>query len=275
MRTFLFLWNPKKWNWHSLESDIRLVDSTGHCNIRWSTGKNKSIKLGDRIFLLKVGTKPKGIIAAGFVSSEIYEEIHWKDKNKTALYVNVDFEVLLNPSIDSILSTEVLGIGKLANQNWQPMSSGITIKEDLADELELLWFEFLIQGQFRNNPFVPLSNNDSKKYTEGTPQQISITKYERNPYARKKCLEYYGYICVVCGFDFEKKYGSIAKNYIHVHHLKQISILGQLHQVDPIKDLRPVCPNCHSIIHINQIPLTLEEIMEFIYQNSNTTNVIK
>lgn len=72
MNTYLFLWNPKKWSWTTLEQDIEEVDLTGRCSQRWSCGNTKSIQPGDRIFLLKVGTEPKGIIAAGCMYSNLF-----------------------------------------------------------------------------------------------------------------------------------------------------------------------------------------------------------
>jgi len=29
MKTFLFTWNPKKWNWTTLEQSINQIESTG------------------------------------------------------------------------------------------------------------------------------------------------------------------------------------------------------------------------------------------------------
>ncbi|MED0747481.1 hypothetical protein P4S80_16600, partial [Aeribacillus composti] len=37
---------------------------------------------------------------------------------------------------------------------------------------------------------------------EGAKKQISVNAYERNPIARQKCLDYYGYNCSVCDFNF-------------------------------------------------------------------------
>ena len=56
-------------------------------------------------------------------------------------------------------------------------------------------------------------------FIEGAKQQITINSYERNYEARKKCIERYGYVCVVCSFDFEKHYGTLGREYIHVHHV--------------------------------------------------------
>lgn len=267
MNTYLFLWNPKKWDWTTLEQDIEQVDLTGRCSQRWSCGNTKSIQTGDRIFLLKVGTEPKGIIAAGFATSTPFYERHWSGENKDTLYIDVDFEVLLNPDKEPILTVDILKAGNLAKQNWRPMGSGNSIKPELVDELEAVWFDFLTTQKIRHNPFIPADNEIQKTYTEGTPNQVSVTKYERNPFARKICLEHYGFTCVVCDFNFEKTYGQIGKDFIHVHHLKQVATVGQTYEVDPVKDLRPVCPNCHSIIHRQKNPLTIEEVTQFIIKN--------
>lgn len=69
------------------------------------------------------------------------------------------------------------------------MGSGNSIKTELVDELEAVWFDFLTTQKIRHNPFIPADNEIQKTYTEGTPNQVSVTKYERNPFARKKCLE--------------------------------------------------------------------------------------
>lgn len=99
---------------------------------------------------------------------------------------------------------------------------------------------------------------------EGAKKQITVNSYERNIKARKKCLKHYGYKCTICNFDFEKKYGIIGKEFIHVHHLKEIHEIGKTYEVDPINDLRPICPNCHSMIHQKKPCYTIEELKAII-----------
>ncbi|ANZ34405.1 HNH endonuclease [Staphylococcus carnosus] len=84
---------------------------------------------------------------------------------------------------------------------------------------------------------------------EGIKKQVIVNKYERNPKARQICVNYYGYNCKVCDLNFEKEYGKIGKNFIHVHHIVPLSKIDEQYKIDPIKDLRPVCPNCHAMIH--------------------------
>ena len=92
-------------------------------------------------------------------------------------------------------------------------------------------------------------DDKEEAYFEGNQIKVLSTKYERNPKARELCLEYRGYSCVICNFNFEHVYGEIGKKFIHVHHIKPLYTINETYQVDPIKDLVPVCPNCHSMLH--------------------------
>jgi 5-methylcytosine-specific restriction protein A len=95
---------------------------------------------------------------------------------------------------------------------------------------------------------------------EGECKQVTRNVYERNREARRKCLEYYGYTCTVCHFDFEKQYGDIGRAFIHVHHLVPLAMRGKEYQINPVEDLRPVCPNCHAILHKKEPPYLVEEL---------------
>lgn len=102
---------------------------------------------------------------------------------------------------------------------------------------------------------------------EGAKKQITVNRYERDPTARKKCLQKYGYKCSVCGFDFKTAYGKIGTDYIHVHHLKPLNEIKKEYKINPINDLRPVCPNCHSMLHVGK--LTIEELKNKLKFNWN------
>lgn len=84
---------------------------------------------------------------------------------------------------------------------------------------------------------------------EGTEKQITSIRYERNRKARDLCLSYHGKTCKRCGLNFEESYGAKYAGLIEVHHIIPISEIGASYIVDPIKDLIPLCPNCHAIVH--------------------------
>lgn len=98
------------------------------------------------------------------------------------------------------------------------------------------------------------------EYLEGALHIIQVNAYERNAEARKACLSHFGVECQVCGFDFEQVYGELGTSFIHVHHIVPLSEIGKTYQVDPIKDLVPVCPNCHAMIHRTRPALSLQEL---------------
>jgi 5-methylcytosine-specific restriction enzyme A len=113
---------------------------------------------------------------------------------------------------------------------------------------------------FQTVSVYPDELDTSETLFEGMKKTVSVNIYERNQDARIKCIQHYGVICVVCGFDFEKAYGEIGKGFIHVHHLTQLSEIGQGYEVDPINDLRPVCPNCHAMLHKRTPPFGIDEL---------------
>jgi predicted HNH restriction endonuclease len=103
---------------------------------------------------------------------------------------------------------------------------------------------------------------------EGSCKSELLTKYERSHLNRSLCLAYYGYNCKACGVNLKDKYGDIARNFIHVHHLNPVSESGII-KPDPIKDFVPLCPNCHTIAHLKNPPLTVQEIQIRLQENGS------
>ena len=92
---------------------------------------------------------------------------------------------------------------------------------------------------------------------------------ERNPNTSKEVKKIRGYICEICNFDYEKKYGENALNkkgesYIESHHLIPLSNLpeGKSLIYDFQKDFKVLCANCHRVVHRKNPPFTIEEIIE-------------
>jgi len=85
---------------------------------------------------------------------------------------------------------------------------------------------------------------------EGVVRTITVNRYERDPKARKACRLYHGYTCYACDADLTKTYGDeLGRRAIHVHHVIPMATRGKEYQLDPVKDLVPLCPNCHNVIH--------------------------
>ena len=106
---------------------------------------------------------------------------------------------------------------------------------------------------------------------EGALKRVMGSRYERNPALRRACVHHYGTSCAVCGFSFREAFGPIGVGFVHVHHLVPISKTG-VKKVHPINDLRPVCPNCHAMIHREDPPLAIEELRSMIRAQSMNPN---
>ena len=102
------------------------------------------------------------------------------------------------------------------------------------------------------------------KYPEGAKKTISINAIERNSKARKACIRKHGLDCAACGINFKSTYGVLGEDFIQVHHIIPIGSISEEYEVDPIKDLIPVCPNCHAMIHRVTPPLTITQLKEIL-----------
>jgi len=99
---------------------------------------------------------------------------------------------------------------------------------------------------------------------EGACTIVTVNRYERNPTNRAACIAAHGSKCQVCGFDFGEVYGSLGHGYIEVHHRVPVSKMGAAYRIDPVKDLVPLCANCHAAVHRTDPPLAPEDLSTFL-----------
>lgn len=95
---------------------------------------------------------------------------------------------------------------------------------------------------------------------EGAATITQVVRYERDPKAREACLKRHGHDCAACGVNFGDVYGHLGEGFIHVHHLREISSIGREYVINPTEDLRPLCPNCHAMVHRRKPALSIEEL---------------
>ncbi|MCY1515402.1 hypothetical protein D9M68_499870 [compost metagenome] len=112
-------------------------------------------------------------------------------------------------------------------------------------------------------------NTENVILEEGARFSVSSTAVERNPYAREKCIDFHGCTCSACGFDFEKVYGKIGRGFIHVHHRVDLTTKKEVHTVDPEKDLIPLCPNCHAMVHKERPAMSLDKLKTILGSRNN------
>ncbi|SFC56633.1 HNH endonuclease [Butyrivibrio sp. YAB3001] len=112
---------------------------------------------------------------------------------------------------------------------------------------------------------------------EGLVESKHTKVRARSKALRDAAILYYsqkgGLRCDVCDFCFSEKYGELGDGFIEIHHIKPICQYSEKGKEMFIKEavqyVRPLCSNCHRMIHRNpQKPLTIEELKARILPSS-------
>ena len=67
------------------------------------------------------------------------------------------------------------------------------------------------------------------------------------------------FTCVVCTFDFSRRYGEIGEGFIEAHHVVPLAQLAAGSRTR-IEDLAPVCSNCHRMLHRSGGGMSMDEL---------------
>ena len=152
-----------------------------------------------------------------------------------------------------------------SNVNFTYQGEGKVLQVKDTVPVNILWgFEEYIDTQNEVIYLVEDEFFERESLYEGNYKTVKVNVYERNKVARDKCLQHHGYSCNICGFDFYEVYGEIGKNFIHVHHIIPLYKVSKEYEVDPINDLIPICPNCHTMIHRRKPELSVDELKSYL-----------
>lgn len=129
------------------------------------------------------------------------------------------------------------------------------MRPSVAEALEQLGW---VENEYSQ---MPEEVESIESFYEGAARKVYVNAFERSSAAREKCILHYGCRCSACGVVLADKYGEVAQGMIHIHHLRQLSDINSEYCVNPIEDLRPVCPTCHAVIHSRKQSYTIEEVV--------------
>ena len=107
---------------------------------------------------------------------------------------------------------------------------------------------------------------DENIITEGQLSTRSVSYRTRSRQLRDAAVDHYtrnGKIpCAACSFDFRLAYEDIGLGYIQIHHLEPISFGGEreLPLEEAILRVRPLCANCHVMVHRRDPWLSIENL---------------
>jgi len=273
---WIFQTNPDKY-----DIDLDLAKNPEEAILEIKTHKHrKEIRVGDRVFIWRAsGAKANaGIIASSTVIAlpgEIVDGLHkpknssyWiKNKSNNKHFCKLKIEDLRITPEEGMLarslvsSDDILRSLAIVTRN---VGGTFKIDQDEYKRISSYWdhlasiSEDIDESNLRNNI------NDKTVYFEGKVRELSSKHYERSSKAREDCLKIHGYDCAVCSLNFEDRYGEIGKKFIHVHHIDPVASRIGEYEVNPEKDLIPLCPNCHAMIHRKTPPYKVDDLKKLI-----------
>ena len=227
------------------------------------------------------------------IAKDIYEN---KITQKAGLDELVNFGMNRNSASDYVYNYQCMIIGKLMTRNSNvfgteyylekiyendgqkglqnaliSLSAHLDYYENVSNTNVLkrrkIYNKFLEKIENKTQIIFPDEVEKNEKFLEGKSKKVYVNVFERNTAARNKCIDYYGYICQICDFDFEKNYGEIGEKFIHVHHIIDISSIGTEYELNPISDLIPVCPNCHAMLHKKKPAYKITELKKIMFSD--------
>jgi hypothetical protein len=144
--------------------------------------------------------------------------------------------------------------------SFSPIAAKITVGQPWAVAPRLNKQMAILELDYAGAVKLPSQRAAKSSYPNQLPTSVASTfaevsrvavlgnRDEGDPRARRACIAHYGCRCVVCGFDFAARFGVIGEGIIEVHHLDPLGASGE-RVVDLVRALRPVCPNCHTVMH--------------------------
>jgi len=242
--------------------------------------KNETTELIKQQFIevLKKVAEPKDIKVFQVIYN--FNERHEAAASEIAAVMGINYQELnlrfgeLSKDVDEIIPNIVYELrrnGKperwnlFFNGRYNHAGKGKLFYWQLRTPLVEALQELSLTGEFKKTEDLAeeLPEQALKTLPEGAKKSIVVNAYERNPKAREECVQHYGTDCAVCGFNFGVAFGELGQGFIHVHHLKPISTIGESYDVNPIQDLCPVCPNCHAMLHRKKdAVLSIEELIK-------------
>lgn len=193
-------------------------------------------------------------------SQKVRNLVSHRDSNNMAVYTDFKNGIYkLTEKGDNYLNTRLDELNYFFSQKFD-YSDTMEVALSIADTTQRITI-------YDENMFI----------SEGKIEKKEIKNRTRSKALRDAALAFYsvnGVIkCDVCGFSYEEKYGELGKGYIEIHHEKPICEYGTNGSAEfiseAIKNVKPLCANCHRMIHRNPLkPLTISDLKSIIKSSS-------
>lgn len=146
-KAYMLRWNTEITNFkmQDFEDCMKRFKDPGLC-LSWSIWDWQDARVGDIVYLLRVGEGSTGIVMRGEIISEPYVDDDWSGKGREVHYVDFRVDQIMHPEKAVIPTTKEL------QQNWDEIDwsgghSGTLIEERTAYQLEKYFDRYLVDNR--------------------------------------------------------------------------------------------------------------------------------
>ncbi|NLG05862.1 MAG: hypothetical protein GX567_18865, partial [Clostridia bacterium] len=140
-RVWLLTWNVNNRHWEGFSEKCAATKAGQTVSEMW-TCSSTDPRIGDEVFLIKLGDQPRCLIGHGRVIKESYAKEHYDPEKategKVSDHIDVEFDRLIDYEKEEYISQDELK-AKCSAQHWDPQNSGIEIKPEVLPTLHALW----------------------------------------------------------------------------------------------------------------------------------------
>ncbi len=138
--TYLFTWDPARYSAAEIEEKVEEISKSGSAIMDWSTGSRRHLSPGERVFLLRQGAEPRGLVGSGRVEGETKKDPHWGEEERKqgeeTWVVPVRWDTLsTKPLVSRAELIQETGKEKI----WNTRVGGVKLEPLLAIALGRLW----------------------------------------------------------------------------------------------------------------------------------------
>ena len=146
-KAYMLRWNTAISNFKikDFEDCMKQFRDPAFC-LSWSIWDWQDARIGDKVYMLRVGEGTTGIVMAGEIISEPYVDEDWSGKGRVTHYVDIRLDQLIHPEKATILDTEDLS-ESFDGIEWTGGHSGTLLSAKDAYHLEKLFDKYLVDNR--------------------------------------------------------------------------------------------------------------------------------
>lgn len=146
-KAYMLRWNTAISNFKikDFEDCMKQFRDPAFC-LSWSIWDWQDARIGDKVYMLRVGEGTTGIVMAGEIISEPYVDEDWSGKGRVTHYVDILLDQMIHPEKAIILDTEDLS-ESFDGIEWTGGHSGTLLSAKDAYHLEKLFDKYLVDNR--------------------------------------------------------------------------------------------------------------------------------